>query len=112
MEKILKKKDLIQCTIYFKFYLFRALQKVGMGDKYLELLGPWESMLENGMTTFGETDVNPRSECHGWSASPCFDLLHTVAGIYPGKPGFESVIIQPNLGELQSIEVSSHIQKV
>lgn len=106
MENILEKEDLIQCTIYFKFYLFRALQKVGMGDKYLELLGPWESMLENGMTTFGETDVNPRSECHGWSASPCFDLLHTVAGIYPGKPGFESVIIQPNFGDLQSIEVS------
>ncbi len=106
MEKILDNEDLIQCTVYSKFYLFRALQKTGMGNKYLELLGPWESMLEKGMTTFGETDINPRSECHGWSASPCFDLLHTVAGIYPGKPGFETVNIQPNLGELQSIEVA------
>jgi len=106
MRKILDNEGMIQCTIYSKFYLFRALQKTGLGDKYLSLLEPWESMLDNGMTTFGETDINPRSECHGWSASPCFDLLHTVAGIYPGKPGFESVIIKPNLGELQSIEVS------
>ena len=106
MEKILQNENLIQCTIYFKFYLFRALQKTGMGNKYLELLGPWYNMLEKGMTTFGERDINPRSECHGWSASPCFDLLHTVAGIFPEKPGFEAVIIQPNLGELQSIEVA------
>jgi hypothetical protein len=79
MEEILEKEDLIQCTIYFKFYLFRALQISGTGNKYLELLGPWGHMLEKGMTTFGERDINPRSECHGWSASPCFDLLHTVA---------------------------------
>jgi len=36
MEKILDNEDLIQCTIYFKFYLFRALQKTGMGNIYLE----------------------------------------------------------------------------
>jgi len=106
MEKILQEEHLIQSTIYFKFYLFRALQKAGMGNQYLEMLGPWERMLENGMTTFGERDINPRSECHGWSASPCFDLLHTVAGIFPGSPGFETVIIQPNPGELESIDVA------
>ncbi len=105
MEKILKKDELIQSTIYFKFYLFRALQKSGMGDRYLDMLDPWNRMLDKGMTTFGEKDLNPRSECHGWSASPCFDLLHTVAGIYPGSPGFETVSIEPNPGKLQSIEV-------
>lgn len=104
MEKILKDEDLIQSTIYFKFYLFRALQKSGMGARYLDMMDPWERMLDKGMTTFGEKDINPRSECHGWSASPCFDLLHTVAGIYPGSPGFETVIIKPNPGSLQSIK--------
>ncbi|MEN8227042.1 MAG: alpha-L-rhamnosidase N-terminal domain-containing protein [Bacteroidota bacterium] len=105
MEKILAEEHLIQSTIYFKFYLFRALQKAGMGNEYLELLAPWEGMLDKGMTTFGERDINPRSECHGWSASPCFDLLHTVAGITPGSPGFENVVIQPNPGKLQEMEV-------
>ena len=81
MEKILAEPDLIQATIYFKYYLFRALQKSGLGDRYLELLDPWEKMLASGMTTFGERDTNPRSECHGWSASPCFDFLHL-----PGFP--------------------------
>ncbi len=100
MQRILDDASLIQTTIYFKFYLFRALQKTGLANQYTGMLGPWERMIRNGMTTFGETDINPRSECHGWSASPCFDFLHTVAGIFPGSPGFSSVIIQPNPGDL------------
>ncbi len=100
MTRILTDTSLIQATIYFRFYLFRALQKTGMGNRYTELLGPWQRMIRNGMTTFGETDINPRSECHGWSASPCFDMLHTVAGIYPASPGFATVMISPNPGDL------------
>jgi hypothetical protein len=105
MQRILQEKDLIQSTLYFKFYLFRALQQTGMGDRYLELLGPWKTMLGNGMTTFGETDINPRSECHGWSSSPCFDFLHTVAGICPGSAGFKTVIIGPRFGYLKFMDV-------
>ncbi|MCK5777058.1 MAG: alpha-L-rhamnosidase, partial [Bacteroidales bacterium] len=105
MQKVLDDDSLIQATIYFKFYTFRALQKVGFGDKYFDLLGSWEGMIENGMTTYGETDINPRSECHAWSASPNFDFIHTVAGIYPGEHSFKSVIIEPNLGRLNDLDV-------
>ena len=101
MEKILTDTSLIQSTIYFRFYLFRALQKAGLASRYTAMMAPWERMIRNGMTTFGETDVNPRSECHGWSASPAFDLLHTVAGIYPGTPGFKTVTVAPAPGDLQ-----------
>jgi hypothetical protein len=104
MNKILEDKSLFQATIYFKFYLFRALQKVGLGDMYIDLLGSWQGMIENGMTTYGETDINPRSECHAWSASPCFDFLHTVVGIYPTEHSFKSIVIAPNLGELNKLE--------
>lgn len=103
MTNLLNDDSLIQSTIYFKFYLFRALQKAGLGDLYLRMLGPWKTMIDNGMTTFGETDINPRSECHAWSASPNFDFLHTVAGIYPGEHSFKSVIVEPNLGELNKL---------
>ncbi len=105
MRQVLNDTSLIQSTIYFKFYLFRALQKSGHGNKYLDLLQPWKTMIDNGMTTFGETDINPRSECHAWSASPCFDFLHTVAGIYPAAAGFKSVVIAPNFGYLNAINV-------
>ncbi|MEZ4908041.1 MAG: alpha-L-rhamnosidase C-terminal domain-containing protein [Saprospiraceae bacterium] len=103
MNHILSDSDLIQTSIYFKYYLFRALQKSHMGNLYLNMLQPWQNMLDNGMTTFGETDDNPRSDCHAWSASPCFDLLHTVAGIYPTSFGFNDIIIEPNPGDLKFI---------
>ncbi|XMO85801.1 alpha-L-rhamnosidase N-terminal domain-containing protein [Algibacter sp. AS12] len=105
MKKVLEDKTLFQATIYFKFYLFRALQKSGMGYKYLDLLGSWRGMIDNGMTTYGETDINPRSECHAWSASPNFDFIHLVAGIYPAEHSYKSVIIEPNLGKLDKLEV-------
>ncbi len=106
MDKILSDNDLIKTSIYFRFYLHRAMQKTGRGDKYLEMLQPWKNMLEMGMTTFGETDIDPRSECHAWSASPCFDLLHLVGGIYPAEPSFKSVVVEPNLGRLNKLNIA------
>ena len=106
MEKVLVDQELIQGTVYFKFYLVKALQKVGLGDKYMDQLGPWKYMIDQGMTTFGETDKNPRSDCHGWSATPCFDLLHVVAGIQPASSGFNTVLIEPNFNDLHHIDAS------
>ncbi|MEN8116240.1 MAG: alpha-L-rhamnosidase C-terminal domain-containing protein [Bacteroidota bacterium] len=103
MEKILNDKSLIQTTIYYKFYLFNALQKAGMGNEYLNLLDNWTNQLDQGLTTFAETDVNPRSECHAWSASPNHHLLKIVAGIYPGDKHFEKVTVEPNFGKLTKI---------
>ncbi len=105
MRRTLEDKSLIQAMIYFRFYLFRALQKAGLGNEYLNQLGPWKKMIGLGLSTFAEKDDEPRSECHAWSASPCFDFLHTVAGIRPASPGFKTVIIEPNQGDLKSLEV-------
>ena len=105
IEKVLHEKDVVHTSIYFKFYLFRALQKVGMGNEYFSLLDPWKNMLDAGLTTFAETDVNPRSDCHAWSATPCFDMLSLVAGINPDEPGFKTISIKPNFGYLDKIDV-------
>jgi len=94
----------VEATLYFKFYLFRALRKTGMADRYLDELGPWRRMLALGLTTFPETDGVPRSDCHPWSSTPCFDLLGTVAGISPAEPGFKKVDIAPAFGYLKRIE--------
>ncbi|WP_420582309.1 alpha-L-rhamnosidase C-terminal domain-containing protein [Reichenbachiella sp.] len=106
LDRLLTDEDLVQSTIYFRFYLTRAMQKAAGADRYPASLRPWKDMLDLGMTTFGETDVNPRSECHGWSASPCFDFIHTVAGIQSAAPGFQKVLIEPAFGHLNKIEVT------
>lgn len=105
-DKIVSVPDLLQCTYYYRFYLTRALKKSGNGERFLEMLEPWYDMLEQGLTTFAETPVSPRSDCHAWSASPIYDLLATVCGVEPIEPGFRRVRIEPHLGRLQWIKAS------
>ncbi len=104
MNRVTSNMDLIQCTFYFRYYLFRALKKAGLSDQYVGLLQPWRDMLKLGLTTFAERPEPTRSDCHAWSASPNYDLLATVCGIEPASPGFKTVRIAPHLGPLQWVK--------
>jgi len=105
--RILTAKGLAQTGLFFRFYLHQALAKVGEGDRYLDLLGDWRSMLDRGLTTFAEivdAPGNPsRSDCHAWSASPNIEIFRTVLGVDSSSPGFRTVKIQPHLGRLEAI---------
>lgn len=91
-------------TYYFRFYLARAVEHVGMGDRYLELLGPWREMVGLGLSTWAESPEPTRSDSHAWSAHPNFDLLTIVAGIRPESTGFGRVRIAPHLAGLKHVE--------
>ena len=106
LDRLLNDQSIAQVQLYFRYYLGRAMSQTGLGDRYVDNLGPWERMMANGMTTFGEQDGNPRSECHPWSATPVFELLTTVAGIQPGEAGFKTVRIAPSLGSLRHVEAA------
>jgi hypothetical protein len=93
-------------TYYFRYYLARALEHVGMGGEYLDLLAPWRNMIKLGLTTWAESPEPTRSDSHAWSAHPNFDLLTIVAGIHPQTPGFETVRIEPNLSWLEGVEAA------
>jgi hypothetical protein len=103
IKRIIADHSITQTTYYFKFYLFEALKKVKLGNEFLPLLQPWYDMLKLGLTTFAENPEPTRSDCHGWSASPVYELLSLVSGIRPASPGFEKVIIEPNPGTLKNI---------
>ena len=98
--------DLHQASYYFRFYLARALDHSGLDDLYVDLLDPWRKMLDLGLSTWAETPEPTRSDSHAWSAHPNYDLLTLVAGIRPGSPGFKSVVIAPDLGQLNSVEAA------
>jgi hypothetical protein len=104
LKKVLSDTSLTQCTIYYRFYMNQAFKKAGLGDMYVDMLDPWQDMLNVGLTTFAEQPEPTRSDCHAWSASPNYDLLATVCGIEPASPGFERVIIEPRLGKLDRAE--------
>jgi hypothetical protein len=103
MARILQEKDLTPATIYFSYYLNRAMDKTGMGNSYLNTLDIWRAQLANGLTTWAETsDPYPRSDCHAWGASPNVELYRIVLGIHSSEPGFKKVLITPNLGRLHN----------
>ncbi len=100
MQRVMDDRNLIACSIYFRFYLLRALKAAGRGDAYILQLEPWQEMMKNGLTTFAEKPGATRSDCHAWSASPVYELLATVCGVEPASAGFGSVKIEPHLGAL------------
>lgn len=100
-ERLLTASDLEPATFYFRFYVDEAIQRTGLGDQYLDRLGPWQEMIRNGMTTTAETPEPTRSDSHAWAAHPNYQLLATVLGIRPAAPGFARVAIAPSLGTLK-----------
>lgn len=106
MINTLMDAHLSQATFYYRFYLTRAMIKVGMGEDYYRALTPWRDMLNIGLTTFAEKPEPTRSDCHGWSASPAYDFLATILGITAAAPGFAQVSIAPALGELKEAKGS------
>lgn len=104
MLRILEDKSIAQSTYYFDFYKVEALKRAGLGDLYVETLQPLKAMIDNGLTTLVEKPEPTRSDCHAWSASPVYYYFTLICGIEPASPGFNSVRIAPQLGELKWVE--------
>jgi hypothetical protein len=106
LRRIVNDQDhLTPASYYFRFYLARALERAGLGNLYLSSLGPWRELLPMGFSTWPEMPGDSRSDSHAWSAHPTYDLLTIVGGIHPGTPGFRSVRIAPELGDLKKLTV-------
>ncbi len=101
-KKLLNDTSLTNASVYFRYYLFQALNKAGFGNGYLNWLGIWKQNLAMGLTTWAEIDDinNARSDCHAWGCSPNIELYRIVLGIDSDAPGFSKVKIEPNLGAL------------
>ena len=106
MQRILTDSNIIQTTIYFKFYLMEALRTAGLGNEYTSLLQPWYDMLAEGLTTFEEGDFDDRSDCHAWGSSPLYHFITIVGGIRSEEPGFKKISISPAFGNLKKIKIS------
>jgi hypothetical protein len=91
---------------YFSFFLFKAMQKTGQEDLFLNHLDFWYKFQDKGYTTCGETGFgsHDRSDCHAWSAHPAYFMLSSVCGIKPADVGFNKTIIEPHPGTLTSLK--------
>jgi hypothetical protein len=100
MQKVISDPSLIQGSTYFRAYVNEALLRAGMGDRYVDMLGPWRTMLNLHLTTWAEALSFDRSDCHAWGASPNYELFRTVLGVESAAPGFKRVRVAPHLNGL------------
>lgn len=104
-------------TPYMRFYELEALCAMGEQTYVLKQMKDyWGGMLGLGATSFWE-EYNPdkkgtehlamygrkfgKSLCHAWGASPIYLLGKYYLGVSPTKPGYETYMVQPQLGGLQ-----------
>jgi len=107
VDHVLTDGSLTQASVYFRYYVNSALREAGEGDRYLDELGVWRSMLGQGLTTWAEiSDSTSRSDCHAWGASPNVELFRTVLGIDSAGAGFRRVLVRPALGKLTRVSGS------
>ncbi len=103
MMRTLEDKSLIQCTIYFRYYLSRAMKAAGLGDLLLDNLQVWSDQMALGLTTWAEQPEPSRSDCHAWGASLNVEFFRIVLGVDSETPGFRKIRIEPSLGELKKV---------
>jgi len=96
---------------FMMFFIFEALASMGRFEKILQLSrSKWGFMLEKGSTTCWETFPRPghlhwtRSWCHAWSAAPTYFLSAYQLGVRPASPGFRTVLVAPQPGDLKWAE--------
>ncbi|TVZ15588.1 alpha-L-rhamnosidase C-terminal domain-containing protein [Maribacter sp. MAR_2009_72] len=108
LVRILNDKDLLQATYYYRFYLFKAIEKINAPELFHLAQRPWEQMVYDHMTTtlerFESAEKPTRSEVHPWSASPAYFYFNYLGGIKSVKNNFEEVRIAPVFGVLNTID--------
>jgi len=109
MEKILDEETPFdsKANLFYLFYFFEVMEKTGVGN-FTEELQPWHDILAMGMTATPEKRIeqHPRSEVHPWTAHPVHYFFSLAAGIRPTSPGFNTVRIAPQPGELEFIQAT------
>lgn len=89
--------DCVQpATLYYRAHLAEALRRAGRADLVIRLFAAWFRMLEEGASTWPETDSpDARSDCHGWGCMVETEIVHSLFGLTPAEPGWQRIRFQP-----------------
>lgn len=89
-----------QASVSFMFYLFRALEQVGLYGEANQQWELWRRMVRNHLTTCVENDTDERSDCHAWASTLLYEMPSVYLGVQPAEPGYRSARIAPVPGHL------------
>ena len=102
LHRTFEEPDVLQCGFSTCFELFRACERAGCYELTYSRMEQWIRLLEEHCMTCPETPVDSRSECHGWSALPIYELLHVIAGVRRETGHPENVVVWPHMEGLLS----------
>lgn len=100
LEEVTGNPAYAQCSVSMSFYLFRALEKVGLYEKTKDMWNLWRDMLKNNMTTCVENNIDGRSDCHAWGSLILYELPSVILGVRPAAPGYKKISVTPVPGYL------------
>ena len=96
MAKVMEDTSLVQCSFVMQFYLFRALEKVGLYEQTEALWSLWRDLLPLNLTTVPEIPgEKTRSDCHAWGALMLYEFPAKILGITQTAPGMSPIEIRP-----------------
>jgi hypothetical protein len=94
-------EGVVLANTFYSHFVYDALAKHGRLEDALRLMreryGP---MLARGATTLWESFEPTASLCHGFSATPTYQLSRRVLGVGPAAPGFARIVLSPDLAGL------------
>ncbi len=103
------------CSVYGSQYLLEALYHAHESDYALQLMTAthdrsWYNMIEIGSTiTLEAWDMKYKPNAdwnHAWGATPANIIPRYLWGIQPKTPGYDTVVIKPQLGSLSSSSIT------
>jgi len=81
-----------------RYFVACVMEEHGLYGEFERVVLPYyRSQLGNHLTTWVEGHDPGRSDCHAWNSWVAVDFLTAVLGIKPLKPGFEEVLIRPQV---------------
>jgi alpha-L-rhamnosidase len=96
-------RDVVLANTFFSHFVHRALCRAGRFDLSLEMMRTrYGRMLERGATTLWESFDPTASLCHGFSATPVYQLSTELLGVFPLADGFRRFRVAPQLADLES----------
>jgi alpha-L-rhamnosidase len=98
-------EGVVLANTFYSHFVYEALAKYGrLGDALKLMHERFGPMLAQGATTLWESFAPTASLCHGFSASPTYQLSRRILGVWPAKPGFDEIAISPDLAGLEWAE--------
>ena len=92
----------VQAQPFFMHWVNAALAHIGEFERLVQLIrGLWGKMIDAGASTTWETWSREASECHGWSATPAYDLTTYVLGVRGVTAGFSHFAVEPHPAGLE-----------